>query len=103
MDTDLCKLSIVYPKNSEDALTAYLNGFEPSLPGYTTWSAQGHGLGFDTATHSERVRGQVARGVLVIILSKTQKETLLADIQQNLPIPHLVFWTEPVLSAGRLI
>lgn len=103
MDADLCKLTIVYPPASENALLHLLEAHEPPLPGFTTWSGAGHGFGFEGASHAERVRGQVARRLMVMIVPLSVASDILAQISESIPIPHLVYWTEPVLSAGRLI
>ena len=103
MDADLCKLTLVYPPVSEDAVTAFLESAEPPLPGFTTWTGAGHGFGFDGASHAERVRGQVSRRILTMILPVSAVPDLLDRIRRALPIPHLVYWTEPVLAAGRLL
>ncbi len=103
MVTDLCRLTLVYPPASEPPLLAVLLGMEPQLPGFTTWRGAGHGHGFDNATHGERVSGQVARAVLTSILPRSVIDRVLETIRERAPIPHLTYWVEPVLAAGRLI
>jgi hypothetical protein len=102
MVTDLCRLTLVYPPASETALVSMLVSMEPPLPGFTTWRGAGHGLGFDHATHAERVSGQVNRGLLTSIMPRGVADRVLEQIRQETPIPHLAFWIEPVLAAGRL-
>lgn len=103
MVADLCRLTLVYPPASEPPLLALLLGIEPQLPGFTTWRGAGHGHSFDNATHGERVSGQVARGVLTSILRRSEIDRVLEIIRERAPIPHLTYWVEPVLAAGRLI
>jgi len=103
MVTDLCRLTLVYPPASEAALVSLLLNADPPLPGFTTWRGSGHGLGFDSATHAERVSGQIDRGLLTSILSRAAADQILERIRDETPIPHLAFWIEPVLAAGRLI
>ena len=103
MGSNLCKLTLVYPPKSEDALVNFLLDREPAIPGFTTWHGAGHGLGFDSASIAERVEGQVARRLLIVLLDPSQADTLIEDIRSALPIPHLMYWIEPVSSAGRLI
>jgi len=102
MDTDLCRLTLVYPPAAEDALLGALQAAEPPLPGFTTWRGAGHGFGFESASHSEKVSGQIARGILTSIMARSSADELLETIRQHTPIPHLTFWIEPVLAAGRL-
>lgn len=102
MASDLCRLSLVYPPESDSALIELLETFEPPLPGFTTWSASGHGQGFDGASHAERVSGRVSRRVATMVLPRSQADALLDQIGERTPIRHLMFWIEPVLSAGRM-
>ncbi|RIJ15716.1 DUF3240 domain-containing protein [Henriciella mobilis] len=102
MDPNLCKLTLVYPPRSEDAVIAFLLDQQPPLPGFTSWHGSGHGLGFDNATTAERVEGRVSRRILSAILEPKRAEGLIESIRLKLPLPHLIYWIEPVLSAGRL-
>ena len=102
MANDLCRLSLVYPLGSDSALIGLLESADPPLPGFTTWSAHGHGHGFDGASNAERVAGNVARRVATMVLPKPQADALLENIRQQAPIRHLMYWIEPVLAAGRL-
>jgi len=102
MVTDLCRLTLVYPPASEPPLLAALLAIEPPLPGFTTWRGAGHGFGFEGAAHSERVSGQVARGILTSVMPRETIDRVLETVRQTAPIPHLTFWIEPVLAAGRL-
>ena len=102
MEDDLCRLTIIYPPDAEQALIHLLEMSEPPLQGFTTWRASGHGVNFDTASHAERVAGRVARGVLTSVLGRSRAGMLLEQIRQETPIPTLMYWIEPVLAAGRL-
>lgn len=103
MGPDLCRLTLVYPPASEDAIIETLMAMTPSLPGFTTWSGAGHGFGYDEASHTEKVRGHVARRMLTVIASRETAEAALETIRTNAPIPKLMFWIEPVLAGGRLL
>ena len=59
--------------------------FEPPLPGFTTWAADGHGFGFADATVSERVRGRVKRSVIVAVLGRR----VAADLLDPVSYTHL--------------
>lgn len=102
MGADLCRLTLVYPPVSETALVELILSVDPPLPGFTTWRGAGHGHGFEEATHGERVSGRVSRGVLTSIMPRATAEMMLERIRSEAPVPHLAFWIEPVLAAGRL-
>lgn len=102
MVTDLCRLTLVYPPAAEGALLGVLLAVEPALPGFTTWRGAGHGFGFEGASHAEKVSGQVARGIVTSIMARPLADQLLETIREQAPIPHLAYWIESVLAAGRL-
>jgi|JI9StandDraft_1071089.scaffolds.fasta_scaffold190422_2 Protein of unknown function (DUF3240) len=102
MVADLCRLTMVYPPASEGSLLSLMLDMEPPVPGFTTWRGAGHGLSFENATHGERVSGQVARGIMTSIMSRDTADRVLERIRQDSPIPHLTYWIELVVAAGRL-
>ena len=102
MDQSACKLTLVYPPAAEDHIVDLLLNSEPPLSGFTTWRAEGHGHDFAKASVKERVRGRVARGVLVLILPRSQLSYVLEDIRSRAGIPNLTYWAEPVEAFGRL-
>jgi len=102
MDQSACKLTLVYPPDSEDCIVELMLGAEPPLTGFTTWMAEGHGHDFSRASVRERVRGRVMRGVLVLILPRARLTSLLDDIRTKARIANLAYWVEPVEAFGRL-
>lgn len=102
MDQSLCKLTLVFPPAAEDAVVELLLASEPPLPGFTSWTADGHGMGFDNASQGEKVRGRVRRCVLTLIATRDRNRALLGEIAAKLAIPRLLYWLEPVLEVGRL-
>jgi len=76
--------------------------FDPPLPGFTTWMAEGHGFGFGDATVSERVRGRVKRSVIVAVLDREIAAGLLDLIATKGAVAHLTYWTEPVDGFGQM-
>ena len=76
--------------------------FDPPLPGFTTWTAEGHGFGFGDATVSERVRGRVKRSVIVAVLDRGVAASLLDLIATKGAVAHLTYWTEPVDGFGQM-
>lgn len=102
MDQSACKLTLVYPPVSEAHIVEMLMNSSPPLSGFTTFAAEGHGHGFDKASMRERVRGRIARGVLIVVLPRTRVAPLLDEIRVKAAIPDLVYWIEPVEAFGRL-
>jgi hypothetical protein len=102
MDQSLCKLTLIYPPASETHIVELMMNSDPPLPGFTTWDAEAHGDSFDTASMRERVRGRIARGVLVVVLPRARLAPLLEEIRIKAAIPDLVYWTEAVETFGRL-
>ena len=77
-------------------------GFEPSISGFSTWAAEGHGFGFANASVSEHVRGRVKRQVITAVLDSTTAGKLLDTIERDAAVPHLTYWIEPVERFGRM-
>lgn len=102
MDTALCKLTLVYPPAIEDAVSELLLTADPPLYGFTTWTADGHGLDFATATTREKVRGRIRRGVMVLVLSRQRLPALLDRLKSNVKVPGMAYWVEPVERFERL-
>ncbi len=102
MDQPLCKLTLVYPIDSSDIFVDFILSCDPAVPGFTSWQVDGHGHGFEKASISERVRGHVKRGTLVTIMPEKQAKLLLEKIRQEVTVPHLTYWTEPVTAFGQL-
>ena len=103
MDQSLCKLTLVYPPESEDSMLAFMLKQDPPLSGFTTVKCEGHGLGFQRASAGEKVRGRINRRLFIVIMDTERVEPLLENIKLKLPISGLMFWTEPVSMAGRLL
>jgi len=102
MDESVCKLTLVYPPASENHIVELMLNAEPPLRGFTTFEAEGHGQSFSKASMRERVRGRMARGILVVVLSRARVPALLEDIRLKAAIVDLVYWVEPIAEFGRL-
>jgi hypothetical protein len=76
--------------------------YHPPLPGFTTWTAEGHGFGFGDVTVGERVRGHVKRSVIVAVLDRAVAADLLDLIATKGAVAHLTYWTEPVDGFGQM-
>ncbi|WP_049624086.1 DUF3240 family protein, partial [Frateuria defendens] len=59
--TALRRLTMIAPRELEEALIAALLDLEPGLPGFTTVPVAGHGGDFGQASVRERVRGRIDR------------------------------------------
>ncbi len=102
MDVALCKLTLVYPPALEDFIGELLLTADPPLYGFTTWTADGHGLDFANASSNERVRGRIRRGVMMLVLSRQRLPELVARIKDHVTVPGLAYWIEPVEQFERL-
>jgi hypothetical protein len=102
MDQSACKLTLIYPPASEAHIVELMLNSEPRLSGFTSWRAEGHGHSFSKASMSERVRGRIARGMLVIVLQRSRVAPLLEEIRLKAAIADLVYWIEPIAAFGRL-
>ncbi|MGE0387543.1 MAG: DUF3240 family protein [Gammaproteobacteria bacterium] len=100
--TDVDRLTLVFPPAVEPALLEILLDEEPPLPGFTVVHAEGHGADFEHATVRERVRGRVARRMLLMVLPHARVEHLLERLRARLPSNHVTWWVEPVSGFGRL-
>ena len=75
---------------------------DPPIGGFTTWSGEGHGHGFENASFRERVRGRVDRTMLVAVVPRFQAAQILEAIATGAAIPHMAYWIEPIEAFGRL-
>ena len=48
------------------------------------------------------LRGRVARTVFVTILEQSRAAKLVADLRDQAPIAHMIYWVEPVSQFGRM-
>jgi hypothetical protein len=101
MEQNPCKLTLVVPSDAGDRIVALMLGAEPPVTGFTTWQADGHGESFTAASIGEQVRGRVERSVFVAVMSPDRARAIIDEIACKAPIPHMVYWLEPVLEFGR--
>ena len=102
MESTLCKLTLVLPSSGAERVAELMLASEPQINGFTSWQAEGHGESFETANNAERVRGRVARTVFVTILEKPRAAKLIAELREQVPIAHMIYWVEPVSQFGRM-
>jgi hypothetical protein len=96
------KLTLVCPADLAERVVDILLEADVEMTGFTTFKADGHGHDFASASIGERVRGRVARRVIVAVLKADDVAALLGDIQKQIDNPDLSYWTEPVLAYGHL-
>lgn len=102
MSTILKRLTMIAPREQEDALVAALLEMQPALPGFTTMPVAGHGEGFAQASVHECVRGRIDRLLLWLVLPGEDVQRVLEVIGRQLPHSQIVWWIEPVDAMGRL-
>ena len=103
MDRSLCKLTLVGPPHTAEQIIELLIDHEPPVRGFTSWSAEGHGQGFENASLEERVRGFVRRKVLVTVTTRETARSILRTIGERLAVPHLTYWIEPIEDFGQML
>lgn len=102
MDDALCKLTLVYPPAIEDVIVDMLLTAEPPIYGFTTWTADGHGLDFGAASANEKVRGRIRRGIMILVLSRQRLPRVIELLKQAVNVAGLAYWVEPVERFERL-
>jgi hypothetical protein len=101
MDQHLCKLTLVVPSGVKDSIVELMLASDPPVTGFTIWQADGHGESFKTASIDERVRGRVARSIVIAVMDKTRAKALLDEIAHKVPVQSMAYWIEAVLEFGR--
>jgi hypothetical protein len=102
MTAQRCKLTVAFPPDLEDELVEALLAMPQQVGGFTVIPAEGHGQGFERASTREKVRGRVARRLLVVILDAGNVPQVLERLRQSASNPAVAYWVEPVSDFGRL-
>lgn len=100
-DTELARLTLVFPPVLEARVVELMLEQDPPLPGFTVLAAEGHGADFARASIREQVRGRVARRLLTLVLPRSRAETLIEQLRSHLANGESAWWLEPVLAFGR--
>ncbi|MEQ8233339.1 MAG: DUF3240 family protein [Gammaproteobacteria bacterium] len=98
----LARLTLIYPPALEATIIELLLEHEPELPGFTTIDCEGHGADFDVASVRERVRGRVARGMLVMVLPQVGVDGVITALAAHIRNPEVHWWVVPVSAYGQL-
>lgn len=102
MQLSLKRLTLLAPRELEDALVAAMLAMQPDVPSFTTTPASGHGEPFVAARIEEQVRGRVDRAMLWLVLPTEDVERVLTTLRERVPSPDIIWWLEPVDAMGRL-
>ncbi|HSQ68853.1 MAG TPA: DUF3240 family protein [Steroidobacteraceae bacterium] len=96
------KLTVAFPPDLEEDLVELLLDMPQEVGGFTVISAEGHGQGFARASTREKVRGRVARRLLIVILESQRLPAVLERLRRDVQNPAVAYWVEPVSEFGRL-
>ncbi len=96
-------MTLVGPPQVAEHVIELMLEHEPPVRGFTTWAAEGHGFGFESASLREKIRGRVERRVIVAVTTRAVARTLLNAIETTVAAPHLTHWIEPVESIGLML
>jgi hypothetical protein len=75
---------------------------DPPLPGFTLLQAEGHSNDFATASTEERVRGRVARRMILMVQPLETIETAVIALRARVRSERVVWWVTRVEDFGRL-
>lgn len=102
MNDALCQLTLLLAPELEATLIGTLLELNPPLAGYTLLPAAGHGRDFAVASPRERVRGQVTRRALWLVLPRERVAGVLEALHAALHSRDVVYWITPVEDFGNL-
>ncbi|KGI76678.1 DUF3240 family protein [Oleiagrimonas soli] len=102
MSPRLKRLTILAPRDLEDAVLETLLDMQPALPGFTALAVSGHGEDFEGAGVQEQVRGRIDRSMVWLVLPEDDVERTLTQLRRRMPHPGILWWVEPVDAMGRL-
>jgi len=101
-ESTLVQLALAFPPAAERPLLALLYELDPSLGGFSTMAAAGHGHGFDDASVQELVRGHADRRLLLAVMPRAVADRLLEGLRERMSAAGITWWLIPVLDFGRL-
>ncbi|MDR2240945.1 MAG: DUF3240 family protein [Zoogloeaceae bacterium] len=94
-------LHIVFPAALEETVCAALVEGQWSLP-FTLLRSEGHSQDFVTVSTEERVRGRVARRVLLMVQPDDTIRAVIATLRARVRSKNVVWWTTRIEDFGRL-
>jgi hypothetical protein len=95
-------LHLVFPAALEEAVSAALIEYQPPLPGFTLLKTEGHSNDFATASSQERVRGRIARRMILMVQPIETLNAVITALRQRVRSAHVVWWISPIERFGRL-
>ncbi|MDR2838821.1 MAG: DUF3240 family protein [Azonexus sp.] len=72
------------------------------VSGFTTSSADGHGITVELIDTGEQVAGHAARTIIRMVGSESDMRGVLAIIKEQLPNANMFFWMTPLIDMGHL-
>lgn len=96
------RLTLVFPPALEPAIIEALAA-DPRLPGFTVFTAEGHGRDFAGASPVEIVRGRMDQRVLWIVAAAEEVSTILDSLKGRVRSREVIWWLESLLDFGRLV
>lgn len=102
MNLLLKRLTLLTPRELEDALLRVLLEIRPPLPGFTLLHTSGHGERFEGSSMREQVHGRIDRTLFWVVLPAEDVQRVLGPLRERIQNPDVVWWLEPVEAMGRL-
>lgn len=99
--TDQTLLTLVAAPQVEDTLVDWLLARD-DVPGFTSYTASGHGSSIHSMSLAEQVSGRRRQMVFQLRLSQAQAEAVVSGLKQSFGNSGLHFWLTPVLECGHL-
>jgi len=96
-------LTLIVPKELEEAVADALLARPDLTAGFSSMSAEGHGSSIQLVAADELVCGHVRRKRLDTVCDSKEKTTaILLLLREQFPGANLYYWLTPVLAYGRL-
>ena len=94
-------LTLSVPPGQADIITDWL--LEHGLPGFTSWTAWGHGNRTHNLTMQEQIQGKQKRTMVSLHLAHDSYQSTLEQLQQVFNGFDIHYWAHPVLAAGSFV
>lgn len=91
-------LTLSVPPSQADIITDWL--LERDLPGFSSWTAWGHGNRTHHLTMQEQIQGKQQRTMVSLHLDAATYRDLLDPMQQQFAGFDIHYWAHPLLTAG---
>lgn len=98
----LVQLTLVAPRQLEEALVEGLLAHPELTTGFTLARAEGHGTRAGILSVQEEVRGRADRCEVQVVLEADLAQRLVDSLKAALPARDVIYWILPVTGMGRL-